>query len=405
MSEDSIQRSNKRKAEFKSCEEEEFSEVFLENPEKHSEGDTVNSRIKALEKAVLGRFGIEQRLEQLEAQLADLTNDYCVLQRDNRDLSIRNEFLESVIVKQDKEIHELKKAQTDIVSRSMRNNIMLHNIKESPKEDAESVVRRFLKARRILTEDEVQRLRFDRVHRTGTSVRGRARPIVARLTFYQDKEKIIRNWNSTGQKDRKQPRVTQQVPTEILAKRAQNHHLIEEMKAASTDKNEQLKVSIKGENLYINQQRINPKVMKPTMLDVLSTDKDDLAKARKLPHAISPVLQEAGSMFQAQAVRTKTIPEVRLAYRKLLTCPDAARASHNVLAYKIRGELGWEDDGEHGAGRFLAHWLSSKEDVDNISIFLTRHYGGERLGAKRFELMRESAKLACEDLAEQLHLE
>lgn len=405
MSQDSIQRSNKRKAEAEGFQEEEFSEVFLENPDKDTQGDTVNSRIKALEKAVLGRGGIEQRLEELEAQLADLTNEYCVLQRENRDLYSRNTFLESVIVRQDKEIHELKKAQTDSVSRSMRNNIMLHNIKEGPKEDAESVVRRFLSSKRILPEGEVQRLRFDRVHRMGVATQGRIRPIVARLTFYKDKDKILRNWNLTGQKDRSQPRVTQQIPTELLAKRAQNYHLIEEAKAAATDKKAHLKISVKGDNLYINQQRITPKVMKPSLMDVLSTDSDDLDKARKLPHAISPILQEAGSMFQSEAVRTKSISEVRLAYRKLLSCPDAARASHNVMAYKLGGELGWEDDGEHGAGRFLAHWLKGKKEVDNITVFLTRHYGGERLGAKRFELMREAAKLACEELAEQLHLE
>lgn len=404
MAENNNQGSNKRKAEDDSFEESELSCGFLENPEDHGKSTTVNHRLEALEKSVHGRGGIEQRLEEMEAVLADLTNEYCVLQKENRDLRDRNHLMESVILKQDKEIHELKKAQTDIVSRSMRNNIMLHNIKETDSENPEKVLKQFLAAKRILPEKEAQSLRFDRVHRMGEAAHGRSRPIVARLTYYKDKERIIRNWNALGQKDRKHPRVTQQVPTEVLAKRAQSHHLIEQKKASITDKKAKIKVTRKGEKLYINQQLVTPEVVKPSLAEVLVANADELAKARKLPHALSPQLHECGSVFQAEAVRVKSTSEVRLSYKRLLTCFDAARASHNVMAYKIGGHLGWEDDGEHGAGRFLAHLLDSKK-ADNICVFLTRQYGGERIGAKRFQLMKEAANLAYGSLAEQLHLE
>lgn len=404
MKKNNTQGSNKRKAQADSVEESEFSECFLESTEDPENTTTVNHRVDALEKTVHGRGGIEQRLEEVEALIADLTNEYCVLQRENRDLRDRNQFMESVILKQDKEIHELKKAQTDIVSRSMRNNIMLHNVKETDTENPETVLKKFLTAKQVLPKEEVQSLKFDRVHRMGEATGDRPRPIVARLTYFKDKERIIRSWNNMGQKDRRQPRVTQQVPTEVLAKRALSYHLIEEKKASVTDKAAKINITRKGDKVYVNKQLVEPEVVKPSLAEVLVTDADELAKARKLPHALSPQLQECGSIFQAEAVRAKSTAEVRLSYKRILTCYDAAKASHNVMAYKIGGHLGWDDDGEHGAGRFLAHWLRSQK-ADNICIFLTRQYGGERIGARRFKLMKEAASLAYGSLADQLHLE
>ena len=360
-------------------------------------------RINTLEKSVHRKGGLEQRLEQLEAQLSDLAVEYCGIQKENRELKNRNLLLEAVMVKQDKELEELKKAKTDSVSRSMQNNIMVHNVKEARDENPEAVVRKFLVAKKILTEQEAKFIRFDRVHRMGPPVQGRTRQIVARLTYYKDKERILRGWKTTGQMDRTQPRITQQLPQETMSMRAKQYHLIEERKSMAKEGKNDLKISMKADKLYINQQLIRPDVAKPPLSLILSLDQDDLEKARKLPHAFSRTFEERGSMFQAEAVQVKSIIEVRLAYQKLLSCPQAARATHNIMAYKVRDKVGWEDDGEHGAGRFLSHWIKDCK-MENICIFVTRNYGGEKLGARRFELLRETAKAACTELSRQLRL-
>ena len=390
----------KRKAKVSAEEEEVFSESFLEIPESH-EPSTVSARLKTLEKVVIGKGGLEQRLEEFEAQLADLANEYCVLQKTNSELKRRNDFLEAVVVKQDKEIAELKRAKTDAVTRSMRNNIMIHNVKEKSNEVPEAVVRNFLVAKNILSEEQAKNIRFDRVHRMGTHTRDRNRPIVARVTFYKDKELILNQWKATGKSDRGQPRVTQQFPPETMAKRAQQHHQIEGRKAEAKGSRDELKITRKADKVYINQELMQPDVSKPPLSLLFALDEDDHAKGRKLPHAFSPTVTEQGSVFQAEAVQVKSISEVRLAYQHLLTCPQAASATHNIMAYKVGGKSGWEDDGEFGAGRFLTHWINDCK-MENICIFVTRQYGGERLGARRFELQRDTAKAACTELSKHL---
>lgn len=177
------------------------------------------------------------------------------------------------------------------------------------------------------------------------------------------------------------------------------------MKKAAGDKKDDLKISMKLDQLYVNNQLIRPAVVKPSLESLLAVDRDDLDKANKLPHALSPLIEERGSSFQAEAVRVRSLSEVRLAYEKVLVNPIAARASHNIIVYTTtQGKIGWLDDGEHGAGRYLANWMKDSK-MENICIIITRVYGGQKLGGKRFELMKDAAKAACSELRKQLHLE
>ena len=65
---------------------------------------------------------------------------------------------------------------------------MIHNVKEMSNEVPEAVVRKFHVAKNILSEQQVEKIPFDRVNRMGTPTRDRIRPIVASVTFYKDME-------------------------------------------------------------------------------------------------------------------------------------------------------------------------------------------------------------------------
>ena len=96
-------------------------------------------------------------------------------------------------------------------------------------------------------------------------------------------------------------------------------------------------------------------------------------------------------MFMAQAFATSKISDVRLAYTKVLSNPGAASADHNIMVYRMHNELGWVDDGDHGAGRFLATWLK-RENITNVCIVVSRQHSGKHMGAARFEMIRKAAK-------------
>ena len=85
-----------------------------------AEEDTVHIQIAALDESINGRYGTVKRLEELEAQVADITNDYCEIKAENQKLKGEMELLKSMMIKKDLEISNLKTAVVDQRSWSMR---------------------------------------------------------------------------------------------------------------------------------------------------------------------------------------------------------------------------------------------------------------------------------------------
>ena len=146
-------------------------------------------------------------------------------------------------------------------------------------------------------------------------------------------------------------------------------------------------------HLYVNNQLVKPQVVRPTTEDILTMSKEDKKSASNIRRKTSGQVSEKGNIFAAIAFETKDVAQVRLAYKQVLSNPRQAKASHNVLVYNVGESLGWIDDGEHGAGRFLASWIS-REKLENCAFIITRQYGGEHLGTRRFELFRQVANEA-----------
>ena len=104
--------------------------------------------------------------------------------------------------------------------------------------------------------------------------------------------------------------------------------------------------------------------------------------------------------LKQEAFSCKTLEEVRRAYKRVLSIPEATKATYNILVYKVGKDIGWVDDEEYGAGHFLATWME-REKLMNVAVVCTRQYGGRHLGTCRFELMREVASEAYLALTEK----
>lgn len=395
-------RGYKRKNDEREEECGEFQDCFLEaqSNEMDTNKTTVKQRLTALEKELRGRGGMVDQIEQFEAIVADLTNDYCELKADRDRLTAENSTLkydmnqlQAIVSRQDKQIEQLKKDHVDQVSRSMRSNVLLHNMKEEPKENPEYVFRKFLAEKTNLSQQEVKDIKFDRVHRVGHPSQGiRIRPIVAKATFYKDRERILQAWRAAASKkqDKTQARITIQLPQEIVEKRAQNFQLLDNMRQAAGGQ-EKIDFSLKLDKLYVNNTLIKPTVTKPTLQDIFTFDSKDQERARHIPSATSKQLSEQGSIFMARAFTTNNTRDMRLAYTQVLSNPAAASADHNIMVYRVGNEIGWVDDGEHGAGRFLASWLK-KANIQEVCFVVSRQYGGKHMGARRFEMIRKAAE-------------
>ena len=112
---------------------------------------------------------------------------------------------------------------------------------------------------------------------------------------------------------------------------------------------------------------------------------------------------EGGSSFVAAAASIRSIQDVRAAYHNFLSKPGRLAAAHNLAAYRLysphttKTEEGWEDDGDHGAGKKLLDLLH-RQNRTNTVVFLSRGSAGSHLGPRRHKIMAEVAESALSKL-------
>ena len=119
------------------------------------------------------------------------------------------------------------------------------------------------------------------------------------------------------------------------------------------------------------------------------------------------------SIFLARVHTVKSQAEAEAAVNHLIsTDKRVAKATHNIMAYRIRSSTptnaqsthtanrhqqlvfqDYEDDGETAAGGRLLHLLQIM-DVWNLVVVVSRWYGGIKLGRDRFRCISEVAREA-----------
>jgi hypothetical protein len=115
------------------------------------------------------------------------------------------------------------------------------------------------------------------------------------------------------------------------------------------------------------------------------------------PWIVSDVITEKKSVFVARAAAVTSVDQAKrhLAYL-LLTDKKVAKATHNITAWRVRGENGvqfqdCDDDGETAAGGRLLHLLELM-GVWDVMVVVTRWYGGVHLGPDRFRIINQTAR-------------
>lgn len=107
--------------------------------------------------------------------------------------------------------------------------------------------------------------------------------------------------------------------------------------------------------------------------------------------------------FQAHVAVVSTMGQVQWVLRTLLEDKRIARATHNMIAYRLwDAERGAQvadndDDGESTAGQKLAALLDLMS-VNNVIVVVSRWFGGTLLGPARFKHIANTARSLLEDL-------
>ncbi|KAI7547161.1 UPF0029-domain-containing protein [Hortaea werneckii] len=115
------------------------------------------------------------------------------------------------------------------------------------------------------------------------------------------------------------------------------------------------------------------------------------------PWILSDVVSEKKSVFIARAAPVKSIETAKQYLAHLLaTDKKVAKATHNITAWRIRGENAvqyqdCDDDGETAAGGRVLHLLELM-GVWDAMVVVTRWYGGVQLGPDRFRIINQTAR-------------
>ena len=124
-----------------------------------------------------------------------------------------------------------------------------------------------------------------------------------------------------------------------------------------------------------------------------TTSRNDFT--RRIHHGVPFV--ERKSTFQAHLLTDLKGPEEASKFFNHLVQSDSKidRASHNMLAYRCavgnNHHSDHDDDGEHGAGKGLAHLLKVT-DSENVCVVVSRWFGGIHLGPDRFKCINNAAR-------------
>lgn len=111
----------------------------------------------------------------------------------------------------------------------------------------------------------------------------------------------------------------------------------------------------------------------------------------------SALFEENKSTFLAHVAPVTSPATARRYVEQLLASDRRIRdATHNMTAWRIRGEGGssyqdCDDDGEAAAGGRLLH-LMQLMDLWDAMVVVTRWYGGQKLGPRRFAVINATAK-------------
>lgn len=352
----------------------------------------VNAKLTPVEYAVFDEEGgILPQIHGIASTAKDAGDKMKLLTAEVLELREELDITKGLLHKQSKQIAALKAKQVDLIARSMSNNITIAGIdQDKPNMDTKVLVESFLEDHlEVELEDNEQ---IPVAHRLGPPTKGYNRPVV----FSCPPSLRSRIFQNTGKLAGKNFSVNRQLPDALAEQRREIRQNIKQRQKAEEGKNEKdkSKFLVRNNRLYINGQLQRKNILPPQPKDlfVCHTERSCMEGIRMKYSDAKPAQT---SSFTGAACVVDSINDVRLAYKRLFReFPDA---DHIVAASSVNRSQDYQDDSEFGAGYRMLQVINDHK-LDNVAVFVIRHYGGEHIGPMRFSVMKEAAADALEKL-------
>lgn len=316
--------------------------------------------------------------------IANQTHDMRDLQEENSELLTKCQVLEGRLTRTEKEVTELKERLLLQEARSMRDNLKFYGLAEVTGENCEITLKTFMKREMKISEEDLKKISFDRVHRTAERNREKHRVIVAKFNPSEGRQIVLQHCRNIPRN--KGYSVSEQLPRELAERKKM---LLPSFKKAKEEK-KQPKWSL--DKLVIGQKM--QQVPKDKVHDInMNTAEVAAAMIDNAKHAA--LQTHKGTSFQGHSVSIGNQDDVVPALHAFYSDPRIARASCNPYAYRIKTNSGYiehyVDDGEWGAGVKLLQMLKTN-NVANKLICVTSWHGNQYLGKSKYDLIIKSAE-------------
>ena len=337
----------------------------------------------ALKDDIWEQDGINHQLSVVSEQAELATGDIVDLRDDNDQLRREVILLRSVIIRMDRKIQSMDKEITDLRSRSMRDNIVVHDYVYSANEDLMTSVPADIK--KYLGVD----VEFIRIHRNGPVRRNNGRPvtITGKLKDRNKKDAILR-----AQRQKKADKVkvpffiTAQEPQSVVENRKRLYELSDHYRSQN------INTRVTKGGLTKPDGEPVPEIVAPlSSADLLQTPPEETKKLESLDTVSTEYAERHGTCVFAEGMKVTSVAEVQQVYKKACLNCDSASSDHRLLVYRFSDPDGkryesYIDDGEHGVGRRLLRYMQDNQ-IDNVAVVISKWNGERYLGFERISMM------------------
>ena len=326
--------------------------------------------------------------DSLQHELEELQQDMVSLDFKEQSTERKVELLSAIICKQSSLILTMKdNIYRQLSRRSLLNEfVILNKSKSIPSEDFLKAVKETLIGIGV-TED----IDFEDMYRRGPprhDSEDAPRPIIVRLHRRDIVNKILTMAIKRNPKGRSLPKIDPHLPEQLRQQRAKLGLIAHKKYVA--DKS--CKIKMKADHVEINGEKFKDNVQTASPNEILFLEPRERADIQCCEFIRTDTITCKGSSFQLFIAEIPSIEYCHRAHLAIATIPSVASKTHLISAYSLSsGEIGWQDDGDHGLGRFLYKTMENC-GIQNSICFLTRHYGGVHIGKRRYEIIQQLAQ-------------
>ena len=228
-----------------------------------------------------------------------------------------------------------------------------------------------------------------------------ARSVVIKFSNLQERNKVFfnkKNLKDYTDENDKSFYISEVLPAELQEKTRREREIFGKNKRNTATA---IEMSFVRGNLRIQNEPYQPKVRVPEPQDFLSLKDEELKEVMSVSILAGERLIENATSFTGYVAKATSFNHIRKAYLRMKLALPQAR--HIMCAYKIDAVEEYYaenscDDGEYAGGRTVLQAIKDR-GIKNCAIFVVRFNGGNKLGQRRFELIKQAAESALDRIS------